>query len=522
MGETQDIQKLSEVAERLKQLNDKINQYDIPRTNFSAILEDEKILAVYHKEFSKVAKPLAYVRSLRKRFMQEYESNPQVAIENIKKRLNVLVNLIQLFSPNEILRLRRLSMILNRTEIDEIHKCMADANRWTNYALRNKEQPHRIDFFFNRLVVYLRGGFLDGVQFLGLHSYFRDRELADGLLKNEAIIRLRSYKKQMEFFRTAEAIVLEALKPGGRQELFWGAEKKDYKDGFYYNLRKGKKYISIVKYRFENEEFANFLERLDETIHAYPEKWEKELKILSKKLNDPDYQNTHVIYPATQELLALFQEAIDKISKSEVELKEIDSLLEKLEKDIKKRMGRLREQIAQLRKEFDKLDDPVADEMAVVMPALMDLMTKVGVVPERRLLNLNKKLDVYKAWLGTYEMFAKKSFQTPTTRIGAAFFAAVQSDKLAVVTRQLVDTPLVTPNFEKFVEQLEKRINTITVLKLRRTISFIREHDNLFTRPISITNELFPEIQESLSKLQNELIAEFKEEGIDLTKPLYG
>lgn len=510
-----DFEKLQELVEKLKQIDDKINQYNIPRTNFSSILEDEKLLAVYHREFGMVYKPFAYVRKLRNQFSQDHQNNPQLAIENIKKQVHVLINLTNLFSPSERIRLRKIILMLSQTEIDEIHKCMADVERWSTYALRNREQPFRIDSFFRRLVVYVRGGVLDGIRFLGIFSYFRDAQLTRELLKNEAIKRLRMYKKQMVFFREAEATISRALKEPG-WEGFLG------KNGFYYNLRKGKRYIKMVREEFENEEFAAFLERLHEKIHEAPEAWGGSMLMLSKKLNDPEYQNQHVINPAIEALVAIFRKAIDRISISKIEFKEIDNILGKLEKDIGIRIKKLRNYIAQIRDEFDNVDNPVADEMVVVMPILIELMNKVGVIPIRRLGNIRKTLNVYYRWLGAYKSSAQRLFTKPTTPPGVAFFAAVHSDDLAITNTHLINAPLITQSFVSYIDQLENRINEVLIPKLQGIVEFIRKYDNQLTRPISNTNELLPEVQEKLIKLQDELADEFKKAGIDLTKPRFG
>lgn len=263
----------------------------------------------------------------------------------------------------------------------------------------------------------------------------------------------------------------------------------------------------MVRGVFENREFAELLERLHERIHEEPGVWEKEMEELSRKLNEDKYQNESVIVPVAQILLILFHKAREKLFRGE---------------DIGKRKEKLRGDIARLKKDFDKIDNPVADEMSKIMPVLIDLMTKVGVLPQRRLNNLSRTLDVYSSWLGRYKALAQRLFVKPVVPIGAAFFAAVQSDNLAVKKAQLVNTPLINQTNESYVYRLESRINTLLIPELQKVVNFIRENDEKFTRPISDTKELLPEVQESFLRLQNNIAAEFKKAGIDLTKPMYG
>jgi len=510
MVEVQDINKLNEAAQRLKGISDSIDTYDIPRTNFSAILEDERLLAIYHKDWIGVSKQIQSVKMLRERFLRDFQSNPELAISNIKTHLNELIALMQLFDPKEISKLQHAILMLSRLEIAELNKCIEDVNRWPNYRLTN-----RIDFFVERLVLYLKGGRsrFDGAQFSGLYTHFRDVELKEAILRSGAAKKLLFYKKEQEFFSDARSKILRSIREGGWEEFY----------EFYNNLKKGRNYIKMVRETFGNEEFANFLEALPKEVHENPTAWQEDLKELSHKLEDVSYQNRYVIQPAINALLKVFEGAKDRITANKVELKEIEGILTSLEESIKKRIKELRKDMQRLRNNFNYIDGPSADEMSEVIPILIDLMNRVGLMPKRRLGNLSKTLEVYSSWLERYRAIAQKLFAKPVVPVGgAAFFLAVQSDNIAVTKTQLINMPLVSQNFESYIAQLERRINTILVPRLQKIIEFIRGYDNQFTIPISNSNELLPEVKELLSKLQNELSAEFKKEGIDLTKPLYG
>jgi hypothetical protein len=260
------------------------------------------------------------------------------------------------------------------------------------------------------------------------------------------------------------------------------------------------------------------LESFDERMHEYPEKWEKEFQALSVRLNDPTYQNEHIIYPAMQALLALFQRAINRISKSEVGFKEINEMLGKLEKEIERRKKRLlREDIARLRKEFDEIDNKVADEMAIVVPLLISYMQTSGALLERREISLIKTLKGQ----SKYAIDIQKAMANAKTH-GIAFYDSVQQDRFTIMKSQLADSSFVDAKIKSYVEILETRINSMLIVRLREVVDFIRQHDGEFTIPISATVNLLPEFEGSFSKIQDELITELKKEGIDFTRPLYG
>ena len=432
MVDTKDIDKLNEVVQRLKRIMESIDAYDIPRTNFSAILEDENLLAVYYKEWSSAA-------------------------------------------------------TLIKLEIEELNKCEEDVNRWPNYRLANN-----IDFFIERVMLYLKGGVskYDGAKFSGLYTYFNDINLKNEILDNDSTKKLLFYKKEMEFFSRARYSILRSIREGGWEEFY----------DFYNNLKKGRKYIRMVRETFGNHEFADFLENLPKEVHENPTVWEEDLKELSERLNNFTYQNRSVIHPSAQALLILFHKTKEKLFEY---------------KGTGKRNEKLMKGIGRLRKDFDKIDAQVIEEISSIMPVLIDLMVKLGIMPETRLSNLGKTLDRYGSWLKRFKAFN----QIP---LGDAFFSAIQSDKLAATRSQLVNMPLVSNNFESYINQLEGKVNTRLIPRLRRVINFIRNHDNQFTIPVSSTKELLPEIREFISGAQNQLIDELKRKGINLTNRFYG
>lgn len=264
----------------------------------------------------------------------------------------------------------------------------------------------------------------------------------------------------------------------------------------------------MVRETFGNPEFADFLERLPKEVHENPTIWEEDLKELTERLHNFTYQNRFVIHPSAQTLLALFHKAKERLFKGE---------------GMEKRKDKLRKKIEELKNDFNKIDNKVADEMSRIIPALIDLMTEVGVIPKIRMGRIIRNLDLYDAWLERYKSIVQRTFSKPIVSIGgAAFFAAVKVDDIAVTNAKLLNAPLIQQPFEPYVSQLEQRTYSILIPKLQEIVSFIRSHDNEFNIPISNTTELLPEVKELLSKVQSDFIAQLKKEGYDLTKPLYG
>ncbi|MDP3766252.1 MAG: hypothetical protein Q8R04_07100 [Nanoarchaeota archaeon] len=229
-------------------------------------------------------------------------------------------------------------------EIRELTKCMDDIRMWPNYRLTN-----RIEFFVDRLRSYLRGGRdeINGDTYLGLASRFKDVELARRMMKVSQIKKIWTYKEEMEFFSYARAMVLQALRPGGKQELFWGTKEKDFKDGFYYDLMEGRRYIEVVREKFGNEEFANFLERLYRRIRQYPKGWEEELGILSERLHNITYQNMYVIEPAKQALLGVFNARVVELQSAKLTIQvSFARILKGKNKNLSEELASLREELA--------------------------------------------------------------------------------------------------------------------------------------------------------------------------------
>lgn len=238
-----------------------------------------------------------------KPIVEMLDRNPNVGISFIRQHTQEIVQKLKNFNDRKTAEeLRAIIILLSGEEIIELNKCISDLSRWTSYRLTNK-----IEFFTERSNLYVRGGQdkLNSELYLGLASTFKDVDLAREIFRVPEIKKLWTYLQEMQFFSWARDVIMKSLREEGKWEGFYD---------FYNNLRKGKNYIKMVREKFGNIEFANFLERLHEKIHEAPEIWERDLAELNHKLYDITYQNKYVIEPARQALLRIFNIRIDQLS----------------------------------------------------------------------------------------------------------------------------------------------------------------------------------------------------------------
>ncbi|MBI4452592.1 hypothetical protein HY637_04125 [Candidatus Woesearchaeota archaeon] len=504
-----EFDKLSALVQRLNALNERVNQHDAPRINFGIILENEKLLAIYHKEFGHISKQARFIKMFRQEFMKDVKSNPELATSRIKTHFAELTQLMQMFDPKDIARLNRALLMANKSEIDELNKCIADIRAWPKYRLTN-----RIEFFSKRLMLYVKGGKdeTNGVEYIGLGTVFKDVELVKQMFSVSEIKKLWTYRQEMQFFTWARANIMKSIQEPGWEGFY----------RFYKNLRKGQNYIKVVRNTFGNEEFASYLERLPERIHENIQAWIEELGILSDKLHNFTYQNQNVIQPAVDALLRLFQSAIDRIASSRLQAKELDDILEALEKSIERKLEEAKGRVEAMKREFNRIDDRIADETAVVMPALFDMMNRVGNAPDNRLRGIGKLAKIFGSWLDRFSIDARRFLAKPVVPIGRVFFEAAQTDRLAATEFRLLNMSLIDPNVEFVINALEQRISQRLEPLLKESVDFIRQNDGSFAVPVSSAEDLLPEVKQIVLQLQREIEEEFRKEGVDPSKPLFG
>ncbi len=282
--------------------------------------------------------------------------NTDEGINYIRTYYETIMERIATISNKKIAyELRRLIMLLKGDEASALNQCVMDMEIWHEYALKMG-----IDMIPQRLWLYIRGGKdeVNGRIYFGIASYFKDADLVKAVLDKYSIKTLLTYRQQMKFLDDINYFVAEALtrakgfyqkgdrefrvnddntvdyrkagfrdrwqaaefnasyvtvangfkkvkEPDDSQEwsLFIGTEKRNYKDGFIYNLRKGQKYIEMVRDKFGNHELADFLDKTEQEFHQSPPDWYRALMQFKPKFMNYLSYNVEV---AKQELTALF------------------------------------------------------------------------------------------------------------------------------------------------------------------------------------------------------------------------
>ncbi|MEK6946456.1 MAG: hypothetical protein AABX32_02515 [Nanoarchaeota archaeon] len=267
-----------------------------------------------------------------KRIAKMLDSDPALGADYIRTHYPEIMQRLAAFHDRKTeYQLKRLVVELSGEEITELNKCLADIERWAGYIIRQGPE-----FFALRLRMYLKGGMdepnISGQRYLGLTGHFKDVDLANQMMEmpqarviwtypqqltflNDALYYAREaikkasgfYKKESSIYRTNEDGSVDYRATGSRDRwnpstlntisvnqengfekidapsdyggwsLFLGTEGKNYRDGFVYNLRKGKRYIAMVEETFGNHAFAEFLDKTERECHQSPTDWYKKL-----------------------------------------------------------------------------------------------------------------------------------------------------------------------------------------------------------------------------------------------------
>lgn len=364
MGNGNKLERLESLTIELVGIIDIIRSMDTYRQKYGTLISDQKLMTKYNKKWIAFSLALDLYRILLQdiqRFVSERQGvvakirpldpelakriellelpsreelavlepidrmlgeDPALAINYLNIHYQEIMQQLRAFNDKETAyELRRIMILLSGEEIAELNKCINDIRRWLTYRLTN-----RIDFFTDRLQLYVRGSKgtkdeISGEIYLGLASNFKDVDLVREMFKIPEVKKLWTYKEEIQFFRWAASTIKRSLQEEGKWEGFYE---------FYNNLRRGKKYIEMVREKFGNIEFADFLERLPENVHENPQVWEADLEKLSKVLENPNYQNKHVIEPAQQVLLTIFNARIQQLlEKRRTAVTELKAFLDK-------------------------------------------------------------------------------------------------------------------------------------------------------------------------------------------------
>lgn len=423
--------------------------------------------------------------------LEMLNKDSQLAIGFVNAHKQEIIGQLQSFNDKKTAyNLRKIIILMSGDEITELNKFINDVRRWTAYRLTN-----RIEFFTERIKLYVKGGNDEAGNetFKGIAADLKDADLAKYILNVPEIRKLWTYKEEMEFFSWARYVVNQALRPTGKESLFWGTERNKFKDGFYYNLREGKNYINTVRNKFGNPEFADFLERLDEKIHQDPNIWERELAELEYKLHDYTYQNMHVIAPAQQALIRIFGQRLEQLMTARSNCSDIlKSLLasriqelrnakltlqKKFVEILRKTRNKVNSDVEKERREFESLQQDIilampefwAKYIAVIELSKMEqatMLTKRAL----RILSRWRKFALSKMDIFTKQEDAFKDYNTMrrmTAIIAADEMGSRAAEKLAAIKNT------VSHNFEQGLPIVRDLISTLQDTILPKTSALI-------------------------------------------------
>src|SRR3989338_1378358 len=178
--------------------------------NYLAILESKKLLSIYNKGWSAFAKckDLGSILAQDVAKFEEEKSRNIIFIKSNNPRLGakiekfkavqesikpILANLLSILNKDKTFtigyikthskeliawidslnvkdkdKLRELIIEISGDEVVELGKCIADVEKWSSFRISKNLQ-----FFVNRVFVYLRGGRLENEYFAGLIRYFK-------------------------------------------------------------------------------------------------------------------------------------------------------------------------------------------------------------------------------------------------------------------------------------------------------------------------------------------------------------
>ena len=220
-------------------------------------------------------------------------------------------------------KLAALIIEISGGEIDELNKCINDLKRWKDFRIGND-----IMFFYNRVLVYLKGGRLGRLpdeNFFGLAKRFKDYNVVSDIKESNALKRILSYPRLVGIFMKVKKILEEILQPQSIRPNWEGFLIKGFSgeeflgDGFYSNLTKGKNFIKKIKEDFGYEDItdsvADKLEAMYKTKNQDPSYWLKNLDwLIRNRITHPTIQNFYVIVPVVNDLTRIFEKRKGELS----------------------------------------------------------------------------------------------------------------------------------------------------------------------------------------------------------------
>ena len=188
-------------------------------------------------------------------------------------------------------------------EVEYLVRYRNDCDNWGNYVIGNG-----IVFSIRRLNLYIKGGFENNTQFMGLYKDFGDAELTTLMLQNNAIKNLWRFNEQLRYLNLLIELCRKS-ETSGKWEGFYGADGFWGKEGD----AKGKnfdRHANEFQTKYGNKDFADILIAQKGQIGENPEGWGGVwqgdrlvkpgfLQQLQARLLHPSYQRQKIIIPAS-------------------------------------------------------------------------------------------------------------------------------------------------------------------------------------------------------------------------------
>lgn len=322
--------------------------------------------------------------------------------------------------------MRKLIIEVSGAEIAEINRCIADLEAWQSLRIGND-----IQFFRNRVKLYVGGGKIENREFAGLGKFFKDWDLIKLIKESAALRMLLKYQTQLQWFDRARKIIAYSILKGG-WEGFSGKP-----NGLYYNLKEGKEYIEMVRHVFGNKDAANYLEGVYNDPNGpgeVPKLWLPHFDEILARIKNPTYINTDVIMPARDDLIRIFSRRKEELAAINVRsrLIELERLLRIFFKKAVKRSKNLARFDALLAGEQKLLEREINAEKRRFINVLLDHGEAViDFVGEQRDEIDNKEKDI-NYYIGAYVYLAGEKLKALAQRLrGASLFEAFEkADKV--------------------------------------------------------------------------------------------
>ena len=367
-------------------------------------------------------------------------------------------------------RLEILKSKLHKPQAAELMHCIEDVRQaWTRLLL-DPYISRGVDAIIRRIGFYLKGGSDGRVSFAGIFSQYGNRKLAEQILADKDLKKLRTLRKEVAFFdMIAKELKLALTNEGWKG--FYG------EDGVYSNLRKGKKYIEKVRNEFGNEEFATLLEKFDDRVHEQPELWRKELQELDDTIKNPKFIRENVVYPAQRSLLRIFWNGLQEVQADRLEEKMMQDILEEIEGHLRDYRSHLEEEVMGILREFEDIDNEHAADVKAALEDILKIASELFQEPVRRSKRL-QAVDKRELW---WLASAARSLTGGKAFLG--YYAGDQIAKASVIKESIANSPLDGNGVAVRIMRLRNTCTRIVIPHLGKVNAFLASHKTRLNLP---------------------------------------